>query len=261
MTNENTNTKNVAGPSLRLLSYLVDLSLWTTAPVIFIHLSSRAGSLDTLLSSLLSFFIFMISWAPLIYPLIQIVSISKLRGTLGKLLCGLEIVNKNGKKLSFKYAFFRNYIGYTVSGLLFNLGFIWILVDKERRGWHDQIAGSWVVVKRKSFALVGSASLLLLLALNIYLGNSIYKNIIKNSSLYQNIYQDAYTEIQNLIESVESENEEVDLKNFDFESVEDADDLKELELQLKELERKMENNMENDLEDTNYEASPQTEIS
>jgi uncharacterized RDD family membrane protein YckC len=38
-------------------------------------------------------------------------------------------------------------VGYWVDGLVFYLGFIWILIDSRKRGWHDLIAGT-VVVKR-----------------------------------------------------------------------------------------------------------------
>lgn len=36
-------------------------------------------------------------------------------------------------------------LGYYVSSLVFYLGFVWILVDARRRGWHDLIAGTLVV--------------------------------------------------------------------------------------------------------------------
>jgi uncharacterized RDD family membrane protein YckC len=36
-------------------------------------------------------------------------------------------------------------IGYWISGAVFYLGFIWILIDSRRRGWHDLIAGTVVV--------------------------------------------------------------------------------------------------------------------
>ena len=39
-------------------------------------------------------------------------------------------------------------IGYWVSGAVFYLGYIWIFVDKRRRGWHDLIAGTVVVQNR-----------------------------------------------------------------------------------------------------------------
>ena len=38
-------------------------------------------------------------------------------------------------------------LGFWVSSAVFYLGFIWILIDKRRRGWHDLIAGT-VVIKR-----------------------------------------------------------------------------------------------------------------
>ena len=38
-------------------------------------------------------------------------------------------------------------VGYWVSGFAFSLGYIWILIDKRRRGWHDLLAGT-IVVRR-----------------------------------------------------------------------------------------------------------------
>jgi uncharacterized RDD family membrane protein YckC len=38
-------------------------------------------------------------------------------------------------------------IGLWVAGLVFYLGYIWIFIDKRRRGWQDLIAGT-IVVKR-----------------------------------------------------------------------------------------------------------------
>jgi len=36
-------------------------------------------------------------------------------------------------------------IGMMISGMVFDLGFIWILIDKKKQGWHDKIAGTYVV--------------------------------------------------------------------------------------------------------------------
>lgn len=38
-------------------------------------------------------------------------------------------------------------VGYWISSAIFYLGFIWVLVDKRGRGWHDLLAGT-VVVRR-----------------------------------------------------------------------------------------------------------------
>jgi len=64
--------------------------------------------------------------------------------TPGKYLMGLRVLLRSGKKLKLRHAVFR-YAGYYLSGLAFGLGFFWILVDDERRGWHDRLAGTLVI--------------------------------------------------------------------------------------------------------------------
>ncbi|MFI5261579.1 MAG: RDD family protein [Candidatus Limnocylindrales bacterium] len=54
--------------------------------------------------------------------------------------------DRDGGPISTGQAILR-LIGYWVDGLVFYLGFIWILIDSRKRGWHDLIAGT-VVVKR-----------------------------------------------------------------------------------------------------------------
>ncbi len=41
-------------------------------------------------------------------------------------------------------------IGYWVSAVVFYLGFIWILIDAHKQGWHDKIANTVVIESRKS---------------------------------------------------------------------------------------------------------------
>ena len=67
--------------------------------------------------------------------------------TPGMKLMNLRVVrDSDGGPLSVGQAILR-LIGYWVSSFAFYLGFIWIFIDKRRRGWHDLIAGT-VVVKR-----------------------------------------------------------------------------------------------------------------
>jgi len=40
---------------------------------------------------------------------------------------------------------FARLLGYWVNQVVFYIGFIWIFVDKRRRGWHDLIAGTVVI--------------------------------------------------------------------------------------------------------------------
>ena len=67
--------------------------------------------------------------------------------TPGKKIMGLRIVNSEGQPPSVGQAILR-YIGYMVSALPFYLGFFWIL-GSEKRGWHDMMAGTYVVKSRE----------------------------------------------------------------------------------------------------------------
>lgn len=67
--------------------------------------------------------------------------------TPGMRMMGIRVVrDRDGGPVTGGQAILR-LIGYYVSGTVFWLGFIWVLIDKRRRGWHDLIAGT-VVVER-----------------------------------------------------------------------------------------------------------------
>jgi uncharacterized RDD family membrane protein YckC len=67
--------------------------------------------------------------------------------TPGMAIFGLRVVDdRTGGRIGWGTAGLRM-LGMYVSSAVFYLGFIWILVDKRRRGFHDLIAGT-VVVKR-----------------------------------------------------------------------------------------------------------------
>jgi uncharacterized RDD family membrane protein YckC len=67
--------------------------------------------------------------------------------TPGMKMMGLLLVrDADGGPVSGRQAILR-LVGYAVSGLVFYLGYVWILIDKRRRGWHDLIAGT-VIIKR-----------------------------------------------------------------------------------------------------------------
>ena len=63
--------------------------------------------------------------------------------TPGKRVLGLRVVRTDGTRLRFGNAL-RREIGYLVSYILY-LGFLWILFDNRRQGWHDKIGGTIVV--------------------------------------------------------------------------------------------------------------------
>ena len=64
--------------------------------------------------------------------------------TPGKSIMMLKVVDGNGNLISWGGAILR-YVGYIISGIVLALGFIWIIFDKKNQGWHDKIAGTFVI--------------------------------------------------------------------------------------------------------------------
>jgi uncharacterized RDD family membrane protein YckC len=60
------------------------------------------------------------------------------------MLIGIKVVSTDGSPITIGKAVLR-YIGYIVSSLIFCLGFLWVIWDADKQGWHDKIAGTYVV--------------------------------------------------------------------------------------------------------------------
>ncbi len=71
------------------------------------------------------------------------------QATPGKMVLGLQVIDlETGGKLSVGQAIGR-YLSYYLSTLVFMLGFIWVAFDARKQGWHDKLAGTAVVRRRR----------------------------------------------------------------------------------------------------------------
>ncbi|MFN8278585.1 MAG: RDD family protein [Chitinophagales bacterium] len=70
---------------------------------------------------------------------------SNWQATLGKKLMGLRVVDQGFGKITNRQAFYRFISKYLSMGVLL-LGFIWIIFDDRKQGWHDKIAETYVIV-------------------------------------------------------------------------------------------------------------------
>ncbi len=69
--------------------------------------------------------------------------------TPGKHLLGLRVIKPDtGQPARFWRMVLRDYLGKAISALICYLGFIWALLDANKQGWHDKIAGTIVVKER-----------------------------------------------------------------------------------------------------------------
>ncbi len=66
--------------------------------------------------------------------------------TLGMRMFKLRVIKTNGSPVSVGSAVLR-YIGMIINSIIFGLpiGWIWAAFDKNKQGWHDKIAGTYVI--------------------------------------------------------------------------------------------------------------------
>lgn len=64
--------------------------------------------------------------------------------TLGSRALNIRVVKTDGSYLDYPGAFLR-YIGFFISCVVILIGVIWAAFDAQKQGWHDKIAGTYVV--------------------------------------------------------------------------------------------------------------------
>jgi uncharacterized RDD family membrane protein YckC len=149
-----------AGFSSRLLAFWIDIILVTIIvllgagllaafstilPVpkimeIFTNLFPGMGGGINYVIGLLSFSVV----ATLLYILYNLIFWALTGQTPGKALIGLRIVGKNGQQVNPLRGLLR-LIGYLLGFVTLGFGFLWILVSDRRQGWHDLLAGTYVI--------------------------------------------------------------------------------------------------------------------
>ena len=64
--------------------------------------------------------------------------------TIGSKLLNIRVIKTDGSDLSITQALVR-YVGFVISALCLLIGLIWAAFDPNKQGWHDKIAGTYVV--------------------------------------------------------------------------------------------------------------------
>jgi uncharacterized RDD family membrane protein YckC len=115
-----------------------------------------AGFLDIVLASMLGGFI----GANLFPPLGFLAMLAYFAGlwtwkgtTIGGIVIGLKVVRTDNTPVTHTVAIVRA-LAAAFSIIMFFLGFLWIVWDKEKQGWHDKIAGTVVLRLPKGTPLV-----------------------------------------------------------------------------------------------------------
>lgn len=67
--------------------------------------------------------------------------------TPGKQLLSMRVVSTNGVRLTLVQIILRETLGKFLSHMIMNLGFLWMVWDKDRQTWHDKIGSTYVITK------------------------------------------------------------------------------------------------------------------
>lgn len=147
----------VAGLRARLVAAIIDLALVFPVAIVMALLvckiagipmpkASTAGPdywLDLTISgdpAVLTF----IGLVGLVGSVYLVVFQSLLSRTLGMQLLGLQVISVYGEPPRALRSTLRT-LGYWLCAATFNLGFLWIGFDREKRGLHDWLAGTYVI--------------------------------------------------------------------------------------------------------------------
>jgi len=131
---------------IRLVAYIIDSMLlfgvYLAAAAVAMLLLAQDARGSSPAAGLLILLLYLLA------PAYMVVWPPRFGGTLGLLAVGYHIVDDNGRHIGYGKAIAR-LLGQMVSGLALGLGYIWIAIDPRKQGWHDKIAGTFVV--RKEF--------------------------------------------------------------------------------------------------------------
>lgn len=64
--------------------------------------------------------------------------------TPGKKIMGIRVIKVTGQPLQGADAIIR-YIGYYINSIVIMIGWVWAIFDENSQGWHDKLAGTYVI--------------------------------------------------------------------------------------------------------------------
>jgi uncharacterized RDD family membrane protein YckC len=76
----------------------------------------------------------------------DVILIGKYGATLGKTVCRIEVVTAEGGSVSYMLAFGR-YFAKLLSAIILCIGYIMIAFDPEKRGLHDRLCNTRVIIR------------------------------------------------------------------------------------------------------------------
>jgi uncharacterized RDD family membrane protein YckC len=139
-----------AGFFIRCTAYLIDnllLAMFTIVPAIIgFMLLKRSGAISSSDPQEMVRWVWLLCVLPnTVLSFIYFGYLHAATGqTIGKWMCGVRVLTAGGMPIGWGRSLVRC-AGYFLSSSLLYLGFVWVLLNRRKRGWHDYLAGTVVV--------------------------------------------------------------------------------------------------------------------
>jgi uncharacterized RDD family membrane protein YckC len=135
---EGPNGMELAGVGSRFVSYLVDSIILAVIGygLAFVIMAIGASYMPAM-------------YAPILVGLAYFTYFFGSGQTPGMKVMNIKLIRTDGdSEIGYGKGFLR-WIGMQISALVIGLGFLWILIDKNKQGWHDKIADVYVVAANR----------------------------------------------------------------------------------------------------------------
>jgi uncharacterized RDD family membrane protein YckC len=148
-------THDRAGFWLRVVAFVIDMTILNFFSLLLLLISILVSGLGNDLTDLTTdteeiFPLFSLWIAGVLMASAAYFTIlhSEYGQTIGKNLLGLEVRMRDGALPSYSQALFRC-LAYGISASFFGLGFLWVAIHPAKRGWHDFLASTIVVLPKQ----------------------------------------------------------------------------------------------------------------
>lgn len=148
-------THQRAGFWLRLVAITIDTVILAAFSLLMLILGAAIASMGSEVSELdfefggpLSLFLLWLSGVIIAGAAYFTILHSEYGQTIGKSLLRLEVRTPEGEALSYSQALLR-WLAYAAAASFFGLGFLWVALTPGKRGWHDLLADTVVVIPKE----------------------------------------------------------------------------------------------------------------
>lgn len=192
---------NNAGLGKRFFAHILDSQIYWTffliLVAVIVYALNSVSQEPLYIVGIASIVLCLLLASALLKLLYQAYFTSRYGGGLGKLLAGIKVTDKETSELiSFKTAFYRYFLGYSFSSILFGLGFWRIIKNKDNYAWHDDLFKTKVT--QSSGTAKGFVVFALLTLMHIYFAGFL---VVKAGDLINDLGLDQYS---SMLENMES---------------------------------------------------------